>query len=185
MIWLSSATSPPSAVSLIVCDCHGNYRACSFIKIIGSLSFQAFTHDVSFASNGFLFFVYPVNSCHPLRISSYINSSLKPALNYSSVESDGLSSLIILYVPCHNLLWWCLSPPLACQLNRTRSYLNPCCFRCSVKVSWIFQWLAISGTQGSHWKHSVISHHFSSLETTTRNYILCPTGHVSSQLKLD
>ena len=174
MIWISSGTSSPCAVSLIVCDSHGNYSACSFTEIMGSFSCQAFTHDVPSAPDGFLYFAYPENSCHPLRFNSDVNCSPKPALKYSLVELDALSSPIMLYICCRNLLGWCLSPPLACKLIQhwTLSYLSPCCFRgclthsrCPVKVSRIFQGLPISGTQGPHWRHSVTAHHthFSSL----------------------
>lgn len=121
MIWISSGTSSPCALSLIVCDSHGNYSACSFTKIIGSLSCQAVTYDVPFASNGFLYFAYLENSCHPLRFNSDVNCSLKPALKYSLVELDALSSPIMLYTSCCNLLGWCLSPPLASKLTQHRT----------------------------------------------------------------
>lgn len=45
-----------------LCNSHRNYSTGSFTKIIGSLCFQAFTPDVSFASNGLLYIVYLMNS---------------------------------------------------------------------------------------------------------------------------
>lgn len=51
-----------------LCDSCSNYSICSFPKIIGWLSFHAFTHDVSFASYVLLYFVYPVNSLSSFKI---------------------------------------------------------------------------------------------------------------------
>lgn len=106
--------------------------------------------------------------CHPLRFNSDVNSSVKPALKYSLAESDALSSLIMLYISCHNLLWRCLSPPLACiyaawdSIVSLGSYCLLGCLAhcgCSLKSHWIFQQLPISGTQGPHWRYSITVHH--------------------------
>lgn len=54
--------------------------------------------------------------CHPWRSNPDVSSSMKPALRYSLAELDALSSVIMLYISCHNLRWGCLSPPGACEL---------------------------------------------------------------------